>query len=93
MPAMPAMLSSMVRSIKPAVEARGFNGMGPVSLYLAIKDYLKDANAYVCPPLQQFDVGWSANDVVHRIRPYQTSVTSSHQQWQGATARPPSTAK
>ncbi|KAH7408213.1 hypothetical protein DE146DRAFT_645574 [Phaeosphaeria sp. MPI-PUGE-AT-0046c] len=46
MPAIPAMLSSMVKSIKPAVEARGFNGMGPVSLYLAIKDYLKDANAY-----------------------------------------------
>ena len=48
-PAVPAMLSSMARSIKPAVEARGFNGMGPVALFLAVKEYLADRNAYVYP--------------------------------------------
>jgi hypothetical protein len=46
--AMPAAASlvSGARSLLPrALEARGFNGMGPVSLYLAVKDYLKDRNA------------------------------------------------
>jgi hypothetical protein len=46
--AMPASIHSMVSAVK-AVEARGFNGMGPVALFLAVKEYLKDANAYVCP--------------------------------------------
>jgi hypothetical protein len=45
--AMPASIHSMVSAVK-SVEARGFNGMGPVSLYLAVKEYLKDSNAYVC---------------------------------------------
>jgi hypothetical protein len=41
-----ASLVSGVRSLLPsALEGRGFNGMGPVNLYLAVKDYLKDRNA------------------------------------------------
>jgi hypothetical protein len=41
-----ASLVSGVKSLLPrAIEARGFNGMGPVTLYLAVKDYLKDRNA------------------------------------------------
>jgi hypothetical protein len=36
-----------VRATAPqSVQPRGFNGMGPVTLYLAVKDYLKDRNAY-----------------------------------------------
>jgi hypothetical protein len=45
--AMPTMVSSMISSMKPAIEARGFNGMGPVALFLAVKEYLQDRNAYV----------------------------------------------
>jgi hypothetical protein len=45
--AMPAAVSSMVSNVRTSIEARGFNGMGPVMLYLAVKDYLKDRNAYV----------------------------------------------
>jgi hypothetical protein len=48
--AMPTAVSSLVSGVKAmmptSLEARGFNGMGPVSLYLAVKDYLKDRNAY-----------------------------------------------
>jgi hypothetical protein len=41
-----ASLVSGVRSLLPrTLEPRGFNGMGPVTLYLAVKDYLKDRNA------------------------------------------------
>jgi hypothetical protein len=56
---MPTMVSSMISSIKPAVEARGFNGMGPVSLYLAVKEYLKDRNAYVRLPMRIFSTGFT----------------------------------
>jgi hypothetical protein len=48
--AMPTSVSAVVSGVKSmlpsSLEARGFNGMGPVSLYLAVKDYLKDRNAY-----------------------------------------------
>ena len=43
---MPTVATSLVSSTNTAVEARGFNGMGPVMLYLAVKEYLKDKNAY-----------------------------------------------
>jgi hypothetical protein len=43
---MPTVATSLVSSTNTAVEARGFNGMGPVMLYLAVKEYLKDRNAY-----------------------------------------------
>lgn len=51
--AMPTAVSSMISGAKAllplphVVEARGFNGMGPVTLFRAVKDYLKDSNAYV----------------------------------------------
>ena len=49
--AMPTAVSSVVSGVKSllprSIDARGFNGMGPVMLYLAVKDYLKDRNAYV----------------------------------------------
>jgi hypothetical protein len=48
--AMPTSVSSLVSGVKSmmpsSIETRGFNGMGPVMLYLAVKDYLKDRNAY-----------------------------------------------
>ncbi|KAF1846162.1 uncharacterized protein K460DRAFT_395645 [Cucurbitaria berberidis CBS 394.84] len=48
--AMPMAMSSVVSGVKAllprSVEARGFNGMGPITLFNAVKDYLKDANAY-----------------------------------------------
>ncbi|CAO2654522.1 Nn.00g112550.m01.CDS01 [Neocucurbitaria sp. VM-36] len=48
--AMPTAVSSVVSGVKSflprSIDARGFNGMGPVMLYLAVKDYLKDRNAY-----------------------------------------------
>jgi hypothetical protein len=50
-----ASLVSGVRSLLPrTLEARGFNGMGPVTLYLAVKDYLKDRNAVRCHDFHAF---------------------------------------
>jgi hypothetical protein len=48
---MPTVVSSMVSNVRTSVEARGFNGYGPVALYLAVKEYLKDRNAFVSPSL------------------------------------------
>jgi hypothetical protein len=76
-----ASLVSGVKSLLPrAIEARGFNGMGPVALFLAVKDYLKDRNAV--SKEHHFTTQTSNNFLAVRPRRRQQMCTThEHHRW------------
>jgi hypothetical protein len=44
----PAAVSSIISNVKTSsIEARGFNGNGLATLFLAVKNYLEDHNAFL----------------------------------------------